>query len=184
MLRDGGLVAYPSDSSYALAWHMGDQQASKAVQRIRQTDKHHNFTMVCRDLSELATYARVDNWVYRLIKSHTPGPYTFILRATREVPRRLLNPKRKTLGLRVPDHAVPQALAAELGEPMMSSTLILPGDSMPLTDPSEILHRLGRDLDVIIDSGNCGIEPTSVLDLTGDFPVVLREGRGSVAEWV
>jgi tRNA threonylcarbamoyl adenosine modification protein (Sua5/YciO/YrdC/YwlC family) len=184
VLRVGGIIAYPSDSSYALGWHMGDQQASKEVQRIRQSDKKHNFTLVCRDLSELANYAKVDNWVYRLLKSHTPGPYTFVLQATREVPRRLMNPKRKTIGLRVPDHPVPQAILAELGEPMMSSSLILPGDSMPLTDPNEILHRLGRDLDIIIDSGNCGIDPTSVLDLTGEFPVVLREGKGSVSEFL
>jgi len=184
VLRSGGIIAYPSDSSYALGWHMGDQQASKEVQRIRQTDKRHNFTLVCRDLSELANYAKVDNWVYRLLKSHTPGPYTFILQATREVPRRLMNPKRKTIGLRVPDHPVPQALLVELGEPMMSSSLIMPGDSMPLTDPNEILHRLGRDIDIIIDSGSCGIEPTTVLDLTGEFPEVLRKGKGSVSEFV
>ena len=184
VLRVSGIIAYPSDSSYALGWHMGDQQASKEVQRIRQSDKKHNFTLVCRDLSELANYAKVDNWVYRLLKSHTPGPYTFVLQATREVPRRLMNPKRKTIGLRVPDHPVPQAILAELGEPMMSSSLILPGDSMPLTDPNEILHRLGRDLDIIIDSGNCGIDPTSVLYLTGEFPVVLREGKGSVSEFL
>ncbi len=134
-------------------------------------------------MSELANYARVENWVYRLLKSHTPGPYTFILEATREVPRRLLNPKRKTIGLRVPDHPVPLAILEALGEPMMSSSLILPGEVMPLTDPSEILHRLGKDLDTIIDSGNCGIDPTTVVDLTGDFPVVLRQGKGDVTDF-
>jgi len=182
-LQSGGLIAYPSDSSYALGWHMGDQKAIKEVQRIRKTDKQHNFTLACRDLSELANYARVENWVYRLLKSHTPGPYTFILEATREVPRRLLNPKRKTIGLRVPDHPVPLAILEALGEPMMSSSLILPGEDMPLTDPSEILHRLGKDLDTIIDSGNCCIDPTTVVDLTGDFPVVLRQGKGDVTDF-
>ena len=178
VLRAGGLVAYPTDSSYAIGWHMGDQRAVKEVQRIRRTDKKHNFTVVCRDLAEVATYARVENWVYRLLKSHTPGPYTFILQATREVPRRVLNPRKKTIGLRVPDNSVSQAILAELAEPMMSSTLILPGQDMPMTDPSEILHRLGKDVDLIVDSGICGIEPTTVVDLTGDFPVLLRKGQG------
>jgi len=178
VLRAGGLVAYPTDSSYAIGWHMGDQRAVKEVQRIRRTDKKHNFTVVCRDLAEVATYARVENWVYRLLKSHTPGPYTFILQATREVPRRVLNPRKKTIGLRVPDNSVSQAILAELAEPMMSSTLILPGQDMPMTDPSEILHRLGKDVDLIVDSGVCGIEPTTVVDLTGDFPVLLRKGQG------
>jgi len=178
VLRAGGLVAYPTDSSYAIGWHMGDQRAVKEVQRIRRTDKKHNFTVVCRDLAEVATYARVENWVYRLLKSHTPGPYTFILQATREVPRRVLNPRKKTIGLRVPDNSVSQAILAELAEPMMSSTLILPGQDMPMTDPSEILHRLGKDVDLIVDSGICGIEPTTVVDLTGDFPLLLRKGQG------
>jgi len=184
VLRAGGLVAYPTDSSYAIGWHMGDQRAVKEVQRIRKTGKDHNFTVMCRDLSELASYARVDNWVYRLLKSHTPGSYTFILQATREVPRRVLNPKKKTIGLRVPDHAVSQAILEELGEPMMSSTLILPGEDMPMTDASEILHRLGNDVDLIVDSGNCGIYPTTVVELTGDYPVVAREGCGDVSDFV
>ncbi len=184
ILRRGGLIAYPSDSSYALGWHMGDQQASKEIQRIRSTDKKHNFTLVCRDLAELANYAKVENWAYRLLKSHTPGPYTFILQATREVPRRLQNPKRKTIGLRVPDHPVPQAILEALGEPMMSSSLILPGYDMPLTDPNEILHRLGKDIDAIIDSGNCGIDPTTVIDLTGEFPVVVRQGKGDASDFI
>jgi tRNA threonylcarbamoyl adenosine modification protein (Sua5/YciO/YrdC/YwlC family) len=184
ILRGGGLIAYPSDCSYALGWHMGDQHASKEIQRIRNTDKDHNFTLVCRDLSELANYAKVENWVYRLLKRNTPGAFTFILKATREVPRRLLNPKRKTIGLRVPDHPVPQAILEKLGEPMMSSSLILPGDEMPQTDANEILHRLGNDLDAIVDSGNCGVNPTTVIDCTGDFPILLREGKGDASGFI
>jgi len=180
-LRAGGLVAYPTDSSYAIGWHMGDQYAVKEVQRIRQTGKRHNFTVVCRDLSEVSNYARVDNWMYRLLKSHTPGPYTFILKATREVPKRVLNPRKKTVGLRVPEHAVTQAILEQLGEPIMSSTLIMPGEEMPMTDANEIYERLEKHVDIVVDSGFCGIDPTTVVDLTGDFPEVLRQGRGDTA---
>lgn len=183
VLNKGGLVAYPTDSSYAIGWHMGDQRAVKEVQRIRQTDKRHNFTVMCRDLAEVSSYARVENWVYRLLKAHTPGPYTFILQATREVPRRMMNPKKKTIGLRVPDNPVSQAILAAMGEPMMSSTLILPGEIMPMTDPREILHKLGRDIELIVDSGNCGIEPTTVVDLTGEFPLLLRKGQGDWSDF-
>ena len=180
IIRQGGVIAYPTDSGYALGCHLGDKHAQERIRRIREVDDKHNFTLVCRDLSELATYAKVDNTAYRLIKSLTPGPYTFILAATREVPRRLQNPKRKTIGLRVPDNRIAQALLEALGEPLMSSTLILPGDDMPLTDPYDIRDTLEHSLDLVIDGGYCGFEPTTVVDLTGDAPVVLREGLGDV----
>jgi len=151
------------------------------IRRIRQVDKRHNFTLVCRDLSELASYARVDNSAFRLLKAFTPGPYTFVLRASHEVPRRLQNPRRKTIGLRVPRHPITQALLEGLGEPLMSSTLILPGDDLPLTDPREMMKRLNSRVDLVIDGGYCGLEPTTVLDLTGETPKVLRHGRGDVS---
>lgn len=180
-IHAGGLIAYPTDSSYALGCHIGDKRAIDRIRRIRRTDKKHNFTLVCRDLSEISTYARVDNWAYRLIKAHTPGPYTFILPATREVPKRLQNPKRRTIGLRVPDHPLVRAVLDELGEPIMSSTLTLPDEDRPLTDPLEIEERIGHQVDVIVDAGPTGIEPTSVLDLTGGDVQVLRAGRGDVS---
>ena len=180
-IRQGGLIAYPTDSSYALGCHIGDKRAMDRIRLIRRTDKDHNFTLVCSDLSEISNYARVDNWAYRLIKALTPGPYTFILTATREVPKRLQHPKRRTIGLRVPDHRVVRAMLLALGEPIMSSTLSLPGDSLPLTDVDEIERRIGRQIDIIIDAGTTGIEPTSVLDLTGDVPEVLRIGRGDLS---
>ena len=180
-IHRGGLIAYPTDSSYALGCHIGDARAINRIHRIRRTDKNHNFTLVCSDLSEISMYARVDNWAYRLIKSMTPGPYTFILPATREVPKRLQNPKRRTIGLRVPDHAVVQAMLESLGEPIMSTTLTLPGDDRPLTDPAEIEDRIGHQVDVIIDAGPVGIEPTSVIDLTSGAVEVLRVGRGDVS---
>ena len=151
------------------------------IRGIRQVDSSHNFTLVCRDLSELATYARVDNSAFRLLKALTPGPYTFILQASREVPRRLQNPRRKTVGLRVPRHPITQALLESLGEPLMSSTLVLPGDDFPLTDSREMLERLNSRVDLVIDGGYCGLEPTTVLDLTGETPKVLRHGRGDVS---
>ena len=178
VLRAGGLVVYPTDSCYAFGFHMGDKKPIREIQRIRQTSRDHNFTLVCSDLAEIAAYAKVDNWCYRALKAHTPGPYTFILRATRDVPRRLQNPRSKTIGIRVPDHPVPQAMLAELGEPIMSSTLLLPGDELPINDADEMSRRLKNDVELIIDSGSCGIEPTTVVDLTGDYPVVLREGKG------
>jgi tRNA threonylcarbamoyl adenosine modification protein (Sua5/YciO/YrdC/YwlC family) len=178
LLQDGGLIVYPTDSSYALGCHLGDRAAAERIERLRQTGRDHNFTLVCRDLSEIATYARVDNSTYRLLRSLTPGPYTFILPATREVPRRLQNPKRQTIGIRVPDHPVPAALLAELGEPLMSSTLLMPGDEVPLSDPDEIMQVLQGRIDLLIDSGHCGVEPSTVIDLTGDTPVVVRRGKG------
>jgi tRNA threonylcarbamoyl adenosine modification protein (Sua5/YciO/YrdC/YwlC family) len=180
-IRDGGLIAYPTDSSYAFGCHIGDKRAMDRIRRIRRTDKHHNFTLVCSDLSEISTYARVDNWAYRMLKAMTPGPYTFILPATREVPKRLQHPKRRTIGLRVPDHVLVRAVLEELGEPIMSSTLLLPGDDLPLTDPHDIEARIGHDIDLIIDAGPTGIEPTSVIDLSAGTPQVLRIGRGDVS---
>jgi len=180
-IRDGGLIAYPTDSSYAFGCHIGDKRAMDRIRRIRRTDKNHNFTLVCSDLSEISTYARVDNWAYRMLKAMTPGPYTFILPATREVPKRLQHPKRRTIGLRVPDHRLVRAVLEALGEPIMSSTLLLPGDDLPLTDPHEIDERIGHDIDLIVDAGATGIEPTSVLDLSQGTVEVLRVGRGDVS---
>jgi tRNA threonylcarbamoyl adenosine modification protein (Sua5/YciO/YrdC/YwlC family) len=179
-IRTGGVIVYPTDSCYALGCALGDKGAMERIARIRQIDKAHNFTLVCRDLSELSHYARVDNWQYRMLKACTPGPYTFVLRATREVPRRLQNPKRQTIGIRVPDHPVPRLLLEALGEPIMSSTLHLPGDEYPLTDAKEIHERLRHAVDVVLDGGNCGLEPTTVVDLAGAAPLVIRVGRGNL----
>jgi tRNA threonylcarbamoyl adenosine modification protein (Sua5/YciO/YrdC/YwlC family) len=179
-IRNGGLIAYPTDSSYALGCHIGDKHAMDRIRKIRKTDKNHNFTLVCSDLSEISLYARIDNWAYRLVRSLTPGPYTFILQATREVPKRLQNPKRRTIGLRVPDHAIVQAMLEALGEPIMSSTLTLPGDDTPLTDVNEMEARIGHQIDMIVDGGSAGIEPTSVIDLSGGSVEILRKGRGDV----
>lgn len=178
MIRDGAVIAYPTDSAYALGCHIGDKPAMERIVRLRELDERHNFTLLCRDLSDIATYAKVDNATYRLLKAHTPGAYTFILTATSEVPRRLLHPKRKTIGIRVPDHAICQALLAELQEPLLTSTLQMPGDDYPLNDPEEVKDRLGARLDLIVDGGFGTLEPTTVVDLTGDSPVVLRQGRG------
>jgi len=180
-IQNGGLIAYPTDSSYAFGCHIGDKRAMDRIRRIRRTDKNHNFTLVCSDLSEIGVYARVDNWAFRMIKSMTPGPYTFILPATREVPKRLQNPKRRTIGLRVPDHTLVRAVLHALGEPIMSSTLTLPGDDRPLTDPLDIEERIGHQIDLIIDGGPAGIEPTSVIDLSGGTAEVLRVGRGDLS---
>jgi tRNA threonylcarbamoyl adenosine modification protein (Sua5/YciO/YrdC/YwlC family) len=180
IINGGGVIVYPTDSGYALGCHLGDKAAMERIRSIRQVDAKHNFTLVCRDLSEIALYAKVENSVYRLIKNHTPGPYTFILKATKEVPRRLQNPKRKTIGLRVPDNRIAQTLLETLSEPLMSSTLILPGDDMPLTDPYDIRDTLEHSLDLVIDGGYCGFEPTTVVEFTDDVPVVVRQGQGSV----
>ena len=181
IVRAGGVIAYPTDSSYALGCHIGDKAAMERIRRIRRVGAEHHFTLVCRDLSELAQYARVTNAAYRLLKTATPGPYTFILPATREVPRRLQHPKRKTIGLRVPDHAVAQALLAELGEPLMSSTLIFPGEELPPSDPEEIRTRLEHDVDLVVDGGFCGLEPTTVVVLEDGRATVVRQGKGELA---
>ncbi len=179
IVRQGGVVVYPTDSSYALGCHIGDKDAMERMRHIRKLADKHNFTLVCRDLSEIATYAKVDNPAYRLIKSLTPGPYTFILQATHEVPRRLQNPKRKTIGLRVPDHVVAQSLLQALGEPLMSCTLILPESDTPLSDPELIQSALKGQVDLLIDCGHCGIEPTTVVDLVSGTPLVTRTGKGA-----
>jgi len=181
IMRDGGLIVFPTDSAYALAGRTGDNPLLARIRRIRGVDERHHFTLLCRDLSEIATYARVDNSQYRLLKATTPGPYTFILEGTKELPRRVLHPKRKTIGLRVPDHPVVSALLAELGEPLLSSTLLLPGDAHPLTDPDDIRGRLEKEVDLIIEAGPCRGEATTVVDLTAGSPVLVREGRGSLA---
>lgn len=180
ILRNGGVIAYPTDSAYALGCQLEDKGALERIRRLRKLDDDHNFTLVCRDLSELGTYAKVDNHIYRLIRNHTPGPYTFILKATGEVPRRLLHPKRRTIGLRVPDNRITLALLEALGQPLMSVSLILPGEQLPLTDPYDIRETLQHDLDLVIDGGFCGMDPTSVIDLSEDVPVIIRRGLGDV----
>jgi len=179
IIRRGGVIVYPTDSSYALGCHIGDKTAMERLSRIRKVSKRHNFTLVCRDLSEISTYAKVSNQHYRLMKSLSPGPYTFILPATREVPRRLQNPKRKSIGLRVPDNAIVHALLDELGEPMMSSTLILPDQDSPMTEAEDIRDLLEHAVDLIIDGGHCGTEPTTVLDMCHDEIEVQRQGMGT-----
>lgn len=181
IVRQGGVIVYPTDSAYAIGCHLGDKAAMERIIRIRQLDERHNFTLLCRDLSEIATYAKVSNSNYRLLKAHTPGSYTFILLATSEVPRRIQQAKRKTIGIRVPDNAICQALLEELGEPMLTSTLILPGDEYPMNDPEEVRDRIGKLLDLIIDGGHTMLEPTTVVDMTEDSPVVQRVGCGDPA---
>ena len=183
-IRAGALIAYPTDSSYAFGCHLGDKRGLERIRRIRKTDKKHNFTLVCSDLSEISLYARVENWAYRLIKSLTPGPYTFILPATREVPKRLQNPKRRTIGLRVPDHAIVRAMLSALGEPIMSSTLSLPGDDVPLSDVDSIEERIGNQIDLAVDGGPTGIEPTTVIDLSAGTIEVLRQGLGDTSSLI
>ena len=183
-LSAGGVIVYPTDSSYALGCRLGDKAAAERIRHLRQTDRHHNFTLVCRDLAEIATYAKVDNRRYRLLKAATPGPFTFILQATHEVPRRLQHPRRKTIGIRVPDNAIARALLAELGEPIMSCTLILPGDEWPMADPDQIAERLGGTVELIIDGGPCQREPTTMLDLTGEVPELLRQGLGDASPFL
>lgn len=180
ILNQGGVVAYPTDSAYALGCHLGDKKAAERIKKLRQLDDKHNFTLVCRDLSDIGTYAKVDNVQYRFLKAHTPGPYTYILDATSEVPRRLLHPKRRQIGIRIPDNAIVQALLAELGEPIMSTTLIMPDDELPLTDAEGIRDRLQHHLDLVIEGGFCGLDPTTVVNLCNDVPEILRVGKGDV----
>jgi tRNA threonylcarbamoyl adenosine modification protein (Sua5/YciO/YrdC/YwlC family) len=181
ILQSGGIAAVPTDSSYALVCRLDDKAAAENLRLIRQVDDKHHLTLLCRDLSALANYARVDNRQFRLLKLATPGPYTFILEATKEVPRRLSHPSRRTIGLRVPDHRVTQELLALFGEPLLATTLIAPGESEPLNDPAEIRERFGKLLQAIVDAGACAAEPTTVIDYTGDEPVVVRQGRGELA---
>lgn len=181
IVRAGGVIVYPTDSCYALGCRLGDKAAMERIRAIRQVDERHHFALVCRDLAEIAVYAKIDNRQFRLLKAATPGSYTFVIQATREVPKRLQHPSRKTIGLRVPDHRVVRALLAELGEPLLSSTLLLPGDELPLNDGQEIRARLEHKVDLILDGGSCGIVPTTVIDLTGEAPVITRQGKGSTA---
>jgi tRNA threonylcarbamoyl adenosine modification protein (Sua5/YciO/YrdC/YwlC family) len=181
IIHGGGIVALPTDSCYALVCHVDDKAAVERLRRIRGVDDKHHLTLLCRDLSEIAQYARVDNRQYRLLKAATPGPYTVILEATKEVPRRLSHPSRKTIGLRVPENRIAHALLEELGQPLLGTTLILPDESQPLTDPDEVRDQLERQVELVIDGGACSLEPTTVIDLTGDDPVLLRQGRGDAA---
>ena len=182
-LRQGAVIAYPTDSCYALGCQLDDKDAADRLRKIRKFDRHHQFTLVCRDLSQIATYARVDNWQFRLLRQHTPGPYTFVLAATKELPRRIAHEKRKTIGIRVPESPTTQALLEILGEPIISCTLMFPDEEDPVSDPQEWRELLDRHVDVVVDSGPCGIEPTTVVDLSGDGPEVLREGKGQPTLW-
>jgi tRNA threonylcarbamoyl adenosine modification protein (Sua5/YciO/YrdC/YwlC family) len=179
IIAAGGLAVYPTDTTYALGCQIGDKSALDRIRQIRQLDDNHHFTLACRDLSEIAVYARVTNSNFRLLKQLTPGPYTFLLPATRETPRRLIHPKRKTIGLRVPDHPIALGLLEQLGGPMMTTTMLLPGEELPLSDPEDIRDRVGRLVDVIIDAGACGVLPTTVVDLTGETPELVRQGLGA-----
>ncbi|TDI81223.1 MAG: threonylcarbamoyl-AMP synthase [Betaproteobacteria bacterium] len=180
LVRAGGVIIYPTDSCYAFGCQLGDKSAMTRIRTIRHVDEQHHFSLVCRDLAEISNYAKVNNSQYRLLKANTPGSYTFILEATREVPRRLQHPKRNTIGLRIPDHPIVQALLAELGEPLLNSTLILPGEEFPLNDPWEIRERLEHQVELVLDGGSCGLVMTTVIDLTGGKPELVRHGRGSL----
>ncbi|WP_027859493.1 L-threonylcarbamoyladenylate synthase [Marinobacterium jannaschii] len=184
ILNAGGVIVYPTDCAYAIGCHLGDKRALDRIKRLRKLTDKHNFTLVCRDLSEISTYAKVDNQRYRFLKAHTPGAYTFILQATSEVPRRLLHPKRRTIGIRIPDNKIVQALTDVLGEPIMSTSLILPGDDEPLTDPYDIRQTLQHEVDLVIDGGYCGHEATSVINLIDEAPQVIREGAGNVSDLI
>jgi tRNA threonylcarbamoyl adenosine modification protein (Sua5/YciO/YrdC/YwlC family) len=186
IVRQGGVIAYPTDSCYALGWHIGDKDALERVRRIRRADRHHHFTLVCADLADVGRFALLDTWQFRLLRACVPGPYTFLLKASRATPRRLQHEKRRTIGVRIPDHRVPLMLLRELGEPLMSSTLILPEEAdeldetsaLPLTSGHEIQARLDHEIDAVLDGGDCGVVPTTVVDLSVTPPVVVREGRG------
>lgn len=179
-VRAGGVIVYPTDSCYALGCHLGDRAAADRLRRIRRFDKHHLFTIVCRDLSDIANFARVDNTHFRLLKTLTPGPYTFVLRATQQAPRRLLHEKRKTIGLRVPEHRICQELLTELDEPILSCTLQMPGAEQPVQDPQQVREQIDGQVDLVIDGGDCGLEPTTVLDLSSEAPELIRQGKGEV----
>ena len=180
IVRGGGLIAYPTDSCYAFGWHLGDKAPLERVRRIRQADRHHHFTFVCASLAEVGRFALIETWQFRILKACLPGPYTFLLRATRAAPRRLQHERRRTIGVRIPDHPVPQLLLKELGEPLMSSTLMLAADPQPLTEAREIERRLAHDVDAILDGGDCGVEPTTVVDLSVSPPVIVRRGKGAL----
>ncbi|MEU8219000.1 L-threonylcarbamoyladenylate synthase [Micromonospora taraxaci] len=183
LIRGGGLVAYPTDSCYALGIQLGNQDGLDRIRQIRHLDDRHHFTLICRDFAQLGQFVQISNSVFRLVKASTPGSYTFILPATREVPRRMLHPKKRTVGVRVPRHTVTQALLAELGEPLVSSTLVLPGDDEPMTQGWEIKERLDHQVDAVLDAGDCGMEPTTVIDLSGPEPEILRRGAGDLARF-
>jgi tRNA threonylcarbamoyl adenosine modification protein (Sua5/YciO/YrdC/YwlC family) len=180
VVRGGGLIAYPTDSCYAFGWQLGDKAPLERVRRIRQADRHHHFTLVCSSLAEVGRFALIETWQFRILKACLPGPYTFLLRATRATPRRLQHERRRTIGVRIPDHPVPQLLLKELGEPLMSSTLMLASDPQPLTEAREIERRLAHEIDAILDGGDCGVEPTTVVDLSVSPPVIVREGKGAL----
>jgi tRNA threonylcarbamoyl adenosine modification protein (Sua5/YciO/YrdC/YwlC family) len=180
VVRGGGLIAYPTDSCYAFGWHLGDKGPLERVRRIRQADRHHHFTLVCSSLAEVGRFALIETWQFRILKACLPGPYTFLLRATRATPRRLQHERRRTIGVRIPDHPVPQLLLKELGEPLMSSTLMLASDPQPLTEAREIERRLAHEIDAILDGGDCGVEPTTVVDLSVSPPVIVRAGKGAL----
>ena len=180
IVRGGGLIAYPTDSCYALGWHLGDTAALERVRRIRQADRHHHFTLVCADLAQVGRFARLETWQFRMLRACLPGPYTFLLPATRETPRRLQHAKRRTIGVRIPAHKVVGQLLSELGEPLMSSTLLVGGDAEPLTSGAEIAARLEHEVDAILDGGDCGTEPTTVVDLSVSPPVIVRAGKGEL----
>lgn len=181
IVRSGGVIAYPTDSCYALGCHIGDKTAMERIRKIRDVDERHHFTLVCRDLSEIGTFAKVNNAQYRLLKAHTPGSYTFILQATRELPRRIAHPKRATIGVRVPEHVAALALLGELNEPLLSSTLMLANEAEPLNDAEEIRAKLNHQVDLILDGGACGVVPTTVIDLSGEEPILVRQGKGDSA---
>jgi tRNA threonylcarbamoyl adenosine modification protein (Sua5/YciO/YrdC/YwlC family) len=180
IVRGGGLIAYPTDSCYALGWHIGDKHALERVRRIRQADRHHHFTLVCASMAEVGRFARIDTWQFRILRACLPGPYTFLLRATRHMPRRLQHERRRTIGVRIPDHRVPRLLLAELGEPLTSSTLLVAPDTQPLTEGREIQARLEHEIDAVLDGGNCGTEPTTVVDLSVTPPLIVRRGKGEL----
>ena len=180
VVRGGGLIAYPTDSCYAFGWHMGDKHAQERVRRLRQADRHHHYTLVCADLAAVGRFARLDTWQFRMLRACLPGPYTFLLRATRETPRRLQHERRRTIGVRIPDHRVVRMLLGELGEPLMSSTLLLADDAQPLTSAHDIEARLAHEVDAILDGGDCGTEPTTVVDLSVTPPVIVRHGKGDL----